>query len=189
MEANGISKPMAFLEAARKAAGYATQAEAAEHVPYARVTIGRHERGEIQLAPEDLLVYAQAYNAPEILFEYCRVCCPIGRRMMRPAQADADLTLLVTQLGNRLRKISAAAERLADIADDNKVDAAERADFDRIVDLMRNARDVLDDFERYALLQGKKSACSGAGRVTRAVPAKGTESVYSNYNQLAGARQ
>lgn len=183
------SKLMTFLETARRAAGYATQAEAAEHVPYARVTIGRHERGEIQLAPGDLLVYAQAYNAPEIMPEYCRTCCPIGRRLMRPAQADADLSLLVTQLGNRLRRISAAAERLADIADDNKVDAAERADFDRIVELMRSARDVLDDFERYALVQNKNPACSGAGRSARVVPVKGTESVYSNYNHLAGARQ
>lgn len=60
-------QPVTYLADARIAAGYQSREDAAIRVPYAAVTIGRHERGEVRLAPDDILIYAQAYNAPEIM--------------------------------------------------------------------------------------------------------------------------
>jgi len=184
-----MSNKMAFLKAARISAGYPTQGAAAQRVGYEPGSIGRHERGEIVPTPEAMGVYAQAYDAPEILLEYCRACCPIGCKMLRPAQVSADLSLLVTQLNNRIRKLPAAAERLSDIADDNEVDASERQDFERISEQICELRHLIDDFERYALRAFKKPACSGADRSARAVPTKGRDTLYSQYSGLAGVRQ
>ena len=159
-------------------------------MPYAAVTIGRQERGEIKVAPEDVIIYANAYRAPELMLYYCRSCCPIGRKIMRPANGEHELSLLVTQLGNRLRKIAAAADRLADIADDNVVDASERADFNEILALMRSAREVIDCFELYAMLAEKRMPTKfGDGRSARAASKTDAESVYSNYIAAAAARQ
>lgn len=190
MPIRGKSQPVTYLTEARIAAGYPSRDDAAIRVPYAAVTIGRHERGEIKLAPEDVIVYAKAYSAPELMVYYCRSCCPIGRKLMRPASGERELSLLVTQLGNRLRKIAAAADRLADIADDNIVDASKRSDFDDILALMRNAREVIDCFELYAMLTEKrKPAQSGDGRSARAASKVDAESVCSNYTAATAARQ
>ncbi len=190
MPIRGKYQPVTYLVDARIAAGYQSREDAAIRVPYAAVTIGRHERGEIRLAPDDIIIYAKAYNAPEIMIYYCRNCCPIGHRLMRPASGRRELSLLVTQLGNRLRKIAAAADRLADIADDNVVDASERSDFDEILALMRSTREVIDCFELYAMLADKKKpAQSGDGRSARAASKVDAESVCSNYTAATAARQ
>ena len=190
MPGKGKYQPATYLMEARIAAGYPSRDNAAIHVPYAAVTIGRQERGEIKVAPEDVIIYANAYRAPELMLYYCRSCCPIGRKIMRPANGEHELSLLVTQLGNRLRKIAAAADRLADIADDNVVDASERADFNEILALMRSAREVIDCFELYAMLAEKRMPTkSGDGRSARAASKTDAESVYLNYIADAAARQ
>ena len=55
-------KPPAYLREARVKAGYVSRGTASIAVPYSPETIGRHERGEVDLTPADAVVYAESYK-------------------------------------------------------------------------------------------------------------------------------
>lgn len=136
------------LRQARLAAGYPSR-DLAQDVPISTTCIGRHERGEKTATVSDAIVYAEYYNAPELLIEYCRTVCPI-RRYTQPLNASGVAHLCV-RLNNTLRSVSEQAERLMRIADDDAVDASERGEFDRIVEQVAALRNVADELEVYAL--------------------------------------
>ena len=48
-------------------AGFVSRGTASTVVPYSPETIGRHERGDVEMEPEDALVYAECYQSPDIL--------------------------------------------------------------------------------------------------------------------------
>ena len=60
-------KPPAYLREARMRAGFVSRGTASTVVPYSPETIGRHERGDVEMEPEDALVYAECYQSPDIL--------------------------------------------------------------------------------------------------------------------------
>lgn len=78
-------KPPEYLREARIRAGYVNRGTAAMVVPYSPETIGRHERGDIEMEPEDAVVYADCYNEPGIMARYCATC-PVGQRMSQTAR-------------------------------------------------------------------------------------------------------
>ena len=65
-------------------AGFVSRGTASTVVPYSPETIGRHERGDVEMEPEDALVYAECYQSPDILPRYCATC-PVGRAIGRTA--------------------------------------------------------------------------------------------------------
>ena len=84
-------KPPAYLREARMRAGFVSRGTASTVVPYSPETIGRHERGDVEMEPEDALVYAECYQSPDILPRYCATC-PVGRAIGRTA-TDRPLAL------------------------------------------------------------------------------------------------
>lgn len=83
-------KPPEYLREARIRAGYVNRGTAAMVVPYSPETIGRHERGDIEMEPEDAVVYADCYNEPGIMARYCATC-PVGQGVLF-AKATDDIT-------------------------------------------------------------------------------------------------
>lgn len=154
------------LKTARTAAGFATR-EQTYGIPLSITSIGRHERGEKEVTASDVMMYAECYNAPELMVQYCCTACPIGRRSQ--PLSGRSVALLSVRLYNILRSVSDQAERLMRIADDDVVDATERDEFDRIVVQVKNLRSVADELELYAMrLRGGRLGKTGAaiGRKT-----------------------
>lgn len=65
-------KPPAYLREARVKAGYVSRGTASIAVPYSPETIGRHERGEVDLTPADAVVYAESYKSRTSCFATAR---------------------------------------------------------------------------------------------------------------------
>lgn len=139
----------AFLREARISAGYASRDTAATGVPYSPETIGRHERGDVPIAPEDALVYAKGYNREDILLHYC-ASCPVGRATGKQA-TDRDLPFATLRLTQRLRKAAKEiATTLEDIADDGIVDDGERPVFDTALAALKELGETITDIVLYA---------------------------------------
>ena len=100
-------KPPAYLREARVKAGYVSRGTASLAVPYSPETIGRHERGEVDLTPADAVVYAESYKSPDILLRYCATC-PVGCKMGWTA---ADIPLPHATL--RIRRLIVDAQAVA----------------------------------------------------------------------------
>lgn len=80
---------------------------------------------------------------------YCRMTCPIGRRMMDDIQ-DRELAELAARAYNRLKAAPHIAEMLTEIADDGLIDSQERPLFDQIVQKVREYRTLADELELLA---------------------------------------
>ena len=59
MSTAAIKKPPAYLREARVRAGYVSRGTASTAVPFSPETIGRHERGDVDVEPEDIVTYAE----------------------------------------------------------------------------------------------------------------------------------
>jgi hypothetical protein len=150
-----------FLIQARQQAGYPNRETAEAAVPFASSTIGRHERGEAPLQPADILAYAAGYRAPELPMLYCRNVCPIGCELHGDLQ-DRELSSLTLRVGTRIKKALRRLDRLEEIAEDDRVDAAERKEFDAIVAEIRSMRAAIDEIELYAVrIQNKTRQPAG----------------------------
>lgn len=141
-----------YLRQARMAAGFTSRGIASTEVPYSPETIGRHERGEVPVAPEDAVIYANGYDAPDILIRYC-TDCPIGRATGK-SSTDRDLPWAALRVTQRLRKAKEIADTLESIADDGQVDHAERVDFENALAFLRTLEETITDMVLWATSQG-----------------------------------
>jgi hypothetical protein len=128
MTTTATKAPPAYLSEARKRAGYANRDMVADAVPFSPESIGRHERGSVALAPEDALLYAEIYNAPEILPLYC-ANCPVGRKQGKSA-TQIPISQAVLQLHYWAAQIAVALQTMECIALDNVITPEERPLFD-----------------------------------------------------------
>lgn len=144
-----------YLREARLAAGYSNRDIASMDVPYSPETIGRHERGEVAIGPEEAMVYAESYGRADILLRYCAEC-PIGRATGKQV-TDRDLPFATLRLTQRLRR---AAKNIADtleaIADDGIVDETERPIFNASISSLHELGETITDIILCAAAQGIK---------------------------------
>lgn len=152
--ATAVTKtPPTYLREARIAAGYANRDTASTEVPFSPETIGRHERGDVPLTPDDALTYAQFYNRQDIAMRYC-AGCPIGQATGRQV-TDRDLPFATLRLTQRLRKAAKEiADTLESIADDGIVDEDERPMFDTALASLKELGETITDIVLYSAAQG-----------------------------------
>jgi len=155
MTTTAIKQPQICIADARKQAGYASREAAAYNVPFGPDAQGKHERGEVIPAPEDILVYADSYNAPWLLGQYC-AACPIGQRTGKQAtlmplpQAVLNMHYLAAQL-------AVIVQTLECIALDGVIDADERAEFDACMATLGKVSGCIDSLN---LCGGHKKAAA-----------------------------
>jgi hypothetical protein len=155
MPAIETKKAPTYLREARLSAGYANRDTASTVIPYAPETIGRHERGEVSMSPEDVLMYAQYYHRDDITIRYC-ADCPVGRATGKTA-TDRDLPCATMRLTQRLRRAAKEiAATLEAIADDGIIDEQERPIFDASLVALHELGETISDIELYSATQGIK---------------------------------
>lgn len=89
MATTAASATQSYLRDARLQAGYASRDTAAIKLNYSPETIGRHERGDVPVSPDDIIRYAEGYQRPDIMLRYC-ASCPVGKKTGKRA-VDRDL--------------------------------------------------------------------------------------------------
>lgn len=142
-----------YLREARLAAGYANRDTASTGVPYSPETIGRHERGDVPVAPEDAMIYARSYGRADILIRYC-ADCPVGQARGKQA-TDRDLPFATLRLTQRLRTAAREiATTLETIADDGIVTECERPEFNNALASLKELGETITDIVLYAATQG-----------------------------------
>ena len=123
-------------------------------VPYSKEAIGRHERGEVEIEPEDAIVYADSYRDPSILMRYC-ASCPVGKRIGRTA-TDRQLPLATLRVRRLIDDAQDVADRLEEIAFDGVIDEAERDDFRKALEFLQQLEASISDIILIGL-EDKKS--------------------------------
>lgn len=143
MAGNDTQKDDKWLQSARLAAGFSSRGMAATYVNYSLETIGRHERGEVPIMPADILIYADVYNAPEILYRYCAEC-PVGQKIGIKCN-DRPLAESAMRLEIMVEDAQVIADKLKRIAFDGVIDSTEEADFERAIAFLNRLKATVED--------------------------------------------
>lgn len=158
MPNSGTKRPPEYLRAARVRAGYISRGTATTAVPFSPETIGRHERGDVELEPEDAVTYADCYGSPDILPRYCATC-PVGQRIGRTA-TDRPLPYATLRIRRLIEDAQSVADRLEQIAFDGVIDDSEREDFEKALAFLHQLEQGISDIVLCGL--GNEKAAPGA---------------------------
>ena len=95
------------------------------------MTPERIERIESEKAvpyPDEVMLMAEKYKAPNLINYYCANQCPIGLEYV-PEIHPKDLSQIILEMLASLNSMSKCKDRLIDITADGKIDDSELADF------------------------------------------------------------
>ena len=97
---------------------------ASEETGIDRKRMQRIEIGTLNPYPEEVLLMADAYHAPELMNFYCSQCCPIGQRTVLRAEVS-ELDRITVKFLNALDQIRDSDKELLRIAQDGTLTADE----------------------------------------------------------------
>lgn len=104
------------------------------------------ELGTTTPYPEEVLVYSDTYNAPELCHHFCSNLCPIGRETMDSVNVvgleQASLKLLAST-----RHISQMREEFLDIVEDGVIEESEIPQMKKILNYLRKASNDIKALE------------------------------------------
>lgn len=104
---------------------------AAEETGIDRTRLARIELGSAVPYPEEVLLMADIYHAPELKNLYCREACPLGCDL--PKLELEDLDRISVKALSAMRKVEGAKEKLLDIVEDGIITDDEKPDLDKIL--------------------------------------------------------
>lgn len=148
----------ARMEAATWNDSLSSREGAAEATGLDRTRIAYMELGTITPYPEEILILADTYNAPELANHYCSHLCPLGKMTVEPLELK-ELEAATLQLLASLRDIPEITNELVDITEDGVIDDGEKATMEEILDKLRKAARKINTLE----LIYKKKLCSHDG--------------------------
>ncbi len=102
--------------------------------------IERIENGKFPAHPDEVVVMADKYKAPELCNYYCANECEIGKQYV-PEVHVKDLSRIVLEMLSSLNSVRKKQERLIDITVDGTIDENEIGDF----------IDIQDELERISV--------------------------------------
>lgn len=100
--------------------------ELLEAIPPERIE--RIESGKFTAHPDEVMVMANKYQAPELCNYYCANECAIGRQYV-PEIKIRDLSQIVLEMLASLNSVKKRQERLIEITADGKIEKDEVEDF------------------------------------------------------------
>lgn len=103
---------------------------AAEELGVDRTRLARIELGSVTPYPEEVLLMADIYRAPELKGNYCREMCPLGRNM--PKIGNEGLDRISLRMLASFKKINEAKESLLDITADGIISEDEKPELKKI---------------------------------------------------------
>ena len=90
--------------------------------------VARLESGSAKLLPEDIVMMAECYRAPELRNWFCSHECAIGRETV-PAVESKSISQIAIETLNSLNRLTRMKERFLEIVEDGRVRPDELEDF------------------------------------------------------------
>lgn len=110
-----------------------------------RTRLARIELGSIVPYPEEVLMMAEIYNAPELKNHYCCEVCPLGRNW--PKVELESLDRISIKALSTFRKISTVKESLLDIVEDGVITVDEKPALDEVLKTLDEVTQVAQNLK------------------------------------------
>ena len=105
--------------------------ELLESIPPERIEKIENER--VEPHPDEIMIMAEKYKAPELCNYYCSKQCPIGQHYV-PEIKMQDLSQIILKMVDSLNNVQERQRRLINITADGVIDDTEIEDFVEIQD-------------------------------------------------------
>ena len=115
---------LARMAAAERNERMSSREGASEETGIDRKRMQRIEIGTLNPYPEEVLLMADTYHAPELMNYHCSQCCPIGQRTVPRAELN-ELDRITVKFLNALEQIRDSDKELLRIAQDGTLTADE----------------------------------------------------------------
>ena len=115
---------LARMAAAERNERMSSREGASEETGIDRKRLQRIEIGTLNPYPEEVLLMADTYHAPELMNYHCSQCCPIGKRTVPRAEMN-ELDRITVKFLNALHAIRDSDKELLRIAQDGTLTADE----------------------------------------------------------------
>ena len=110
----------ARMEASSTNDRYKSREGASEVIGMDRTRLARIELGTIYPYPEEVVMMADAYNAPQLINHYCSSVCPIGCRIIPHAELN-QLDRMTIKIMNALDGVQGMGQTMRELADDGYI--------------------------------------------------------------------
>lgn len=127
---------LARMEAAKTNERLSSREGASEETGIDRKRLQRIEIGTLNPYPEEVMLMADAYHAPELMNFYCTSACPIGEKMVPKAELR-ELDRLTIKFLNALEGIKGTDRALLSIAADGKLTADELPAMEELLEAIK----------------------------------------------------
>jgi len=128
---------IARYNAAKTNPAFESREAASEVLGIDRTRLARIELGNVDPYPEEVLIMAKKYKAPELSYNFCSNDCPIGRLTMKSVEISSFDRLSLKILGS-LNDIEELRGSIINISADGKVDLEELDEFKNILSSLEN---------------------------------------------------
>lgn len=120
---------------------------ASEKIGIDRTRLARIELGSLNPYPEEVLLIADTYSAPELLNHYCCGLCPIGQNTVAPINKDniENIYKLSISIFNLLGVGNEMSTTLLDVVEDGKITEDEKPKVDYIVNNLKKLSGLTND--------------------------------------------
>ena len=115
---------LARMAAAEQNERLSSREGASEETSIDRKRMQRIEIGTLNPYPEEVLLMADTYHAPELMNYHCSQCCPIGQRTVPRAEMN-ELDRITVKFLNALEQVRDFDKELLRIAQDGTLTADE----------------------------------------------------------------
>lgn len=147
---------LARMEAAKTNEHLSSREGASEETGIDRKRLQRIEIGTLNPYPEEVMLMADAYHAPELMNFYCTSACPIGQKMMPKAELQ-ELDRLAVKFLNALEGIKGTDRALLSIAADGKLTADELPAMEKLLKAVKAVTAVGCELQIFVEKQGGNS--------------------------------
>lgn len=132
----------ARIQAARFNEKFYSREGAAEETTVDRTKLVRIEGGTVTPNPDDVVMMANEYHAPELRDYYCANLCPIGRCAKAVPVEDTNLDRISIKAFAGFAKIKTAKRLLLQITEDGIMDESEIGDMETIIKTLTDVEQV-----------------------------------------------
>nr|DAR86864.1 MAG TPA: regulatory protein [Caudoviricetes sp.] len=139
---------LARMTAAERNERMSSREGASEETGVDRKRLQRIEIGTLNPYPEEVLLMADAYHAPELLNFHCSRCCPIGQRTVPRAEMN-ELDRITVKFLNALRDIKDTDKELLRIAQDGELSEDEVPNMKHLLHVVQGIAAIACEIQIY----------------------------------------
>lgn len=139
---------LARIAAAERNERMSSREGASEETGIDRKRMQRIEIGTLNPYPEEVLLMAEAYHAPELLNYHCSRCCPIGQRTVPRAEMN-ELDRITVKFLNALKDIKDTDKELLRIAQDGELSEDEVPNMKHLLHVVQGIAAIACEIQIY----------------------------------------